>query len=152
MGRSNFRVLREIDRDSYRDLLIAAQKVCDSFMLVVRPDLRLSEGAQALLEDLKPHLIEESRRSQWPGTRLTGKTARCLTFQFTSAAHAIIKVAVQGLYEWQQPKLPEDLSFYVKGETWFFSMTHEREAYFRLEQEEFKELISHFPSLTKVLS
>lgn len=150
MARSNFRVVGEIDGDSYRDLLNAAQKVCDSFMLVVRPGLRLSRGGKALLEDLKPHLIDESERSEWPGTRLMRQTARCLTFRFTSAAHDVIKAAVDDLYEWQQPKLPEDLTFYVKGETWFFSMTHEREAYFRLEQEEYVELISRFPSLAQV--
>lgn len=150
MARSNFRVLREIDGNRYRDLLSAAQRVCDSFMLVVRPDLRLSRGAQALIENLTPHLIEESKRSEWPGTRLMGQTARCLTFRFTGAAHDSIEAAVHDLYDWRQPELPEDLSFYAKGETWFFSMTHEREAYFRLEQEEYVELISRFPSLADV--
>src|SRR5215469_9370734 len=151
MTHSNYRLLGDVRGERYVELLQAAGRSCDSVALVVRHDLPLSNTGQKLIDDLAPFLLSETERNEWPGTRLMGKTARCLTYRFGAGACDVIGAAAQDLYGWRQPTLPEDLSFYSGGDLWFFSISHERDSYFRLTQAGYEELRTRFPSCVDLL-
>lgn len=116
---------------AYRALLDAGLSVCDRFLLVVRERSWLSEAGQKVLCALSPSLINEAKRSEWPGTVLLSGQAEVLTYEYTPATLEVLASAVEGLYEWVAP-FPEDLCLLSGDDAWLVSIAHERDAYIRV--------------------
>lgn len=80
------------------------------------------------------HLIKELNASAWPGTRLTGHTARVYVARFDEELRARMVAMEDELFKWvhQSPKhLPEDISLFRDGgpHPVLVSITHEKHAY-----------------------
>jgi len=118
-------LLTEPRGEAYSQLLRLARKHCTTFSLVRRPKMRWAQEAENVLTHLSPFLEGEQLLKQWPGTT-SAKPARVFRFTLTRESAAVLEVA-QGLFDWQQPYLPEDLAFYTaEGKVWMWSCAHER--------------------------
>ncbi|MBU6429644.1 MAG: hypothetical protein KGR26_11570, partial [Cyanobacteria bacterium REEB65] len=70
-------------------------------------------------------------------------------YELSEVTVAILGAAVDGLYEWCQPRRPEDLVFWRRSNgPWLVTIAHERDAYFETTPEELKELLRQLPALS----
>ena len=132
-GRSKLYALaRAWQSKDYQRLLGLAQRLCGSFILISRHELE--PAGRNLLRGLKPYLIDTYRTRTWPGTRLLGNASVDLhKCRLTGESAAIIRGSVASLWDWIGPQYPEDLSFLrPTGIPWFISITHERDAFFKI--------------------
>lgn len=124
-------ILEEPTGDTYKTLLSYASTQCNVFILVVRPDMKLSQSGQTVLDSLKPYLIKKIESKEWPGT-IIYSTIPALIYYYTinEASIKIIQNAVNRLFSWIQPSYPEDLCFLKDDSTpWLVTITHEKDAY-----------------------
>ncbi len=123
--------------EAYGKLMDYAVGRCSQFVLVVQDDLGFSESGQRVLAALEPHLMEKTRSDRWPGTRILDKTAWVCYYRCSEKAAEVLKEAANSLYSWQQPALPEDLSFLTEdGTPWLVNTAHESWAGINGEPEE----------------
>jgi hypothetical protein len=54
----------------YRNLILAAMRYCDAFLLVVRETINLDRIGENVLDSLEPFMREKVKSSRWPGTIL----------------------------------------------------------------------------------
>ena len=113
----------------YQDLLEKAEKLSDSFSLVWQDDFTFNQSAKDLEFRLAPYLILEERVSKWPGTELSEIKATLRKYEVTSDSIEILKI-IGGVYNWQSPSYPEDLTFYIANDPWFISIAHEHDSWF----------------------
>lgn len=148
MKRRVFDIVEEPRGNILQRLMHALGQQASGVLLVLRDGLDLAESGQALLEALSPHLLERKRGSSWPGTTLLTEEATLLRFELgESVLHALIG-ASEGLYGWQQPRLPEDLAFLrADGTAMLASIAHERDAYLEITDEELDGLTQMVPEL-----
>ncbi len=143
-----FDVISEPRGDLLRRLIRAVAERSSSVMVVLRDDLGVSETASSLLARLEPHVIERRRSSSWPGTTLLDEDATTIRFRPVAPVLDQILSAADGLYEWQQPSLPEDLAFLRDdGTAILASISHERDAFLELDDEEYQALTRDIPEL-----
>ena len=128
---------------TYRNLIDFSAHVCIASVLVVRPSLELSERGHALLKRLEPFLISKEERSSWPGTTLLcGRRATVYRHMLSAPVVAILRDTAGGLFDWQQPSLPEDLCLIRSdGSPWLISIAHERYGELLLSDTEKAELL-----------
>src|SRR5438067_7656683 len=127
-------------------LLEALMRVSSAIVVVVQDQLGLKQTGAALIARLEPHLLDRKRAASWPGTVLVGHLATVLRFAANEAVLREISTATRALYSWRQPALPEDLSFvHEDGTAIFTSIAHEKEAYFKLTDEEYESLARTLP-------
>jgi hypothetical protein len=121
-------------------------------ILVVRMPEPLDAGARTLLDDLRPHLVRQDWTTEWPGTRLLGDRAWVGRYELTHDCVAVLAGAASGMFQWQHPALPEDLSLLrADGTTWFASTANERAASFELSEVERRALLDDLPALRALL-
>jgi hypothetical protein len=74
---------------------------------------RYSSWAHALVDEIKSELVEtESITDRWPGTlKLTASHATRYLFRLTPATSTLLQQAATSLFDWHNPRLPEDLHF-----------------------------------------
>jgi len=133
----------------YGDILDYAIGNSTTFLLVVRDSLGLSSGATELLERLRSFQVKDCRASRWPGTELLNGTARLVEYTYTAESEDILKQAAKSLFDWKQPDLPEDLCLLrASGDVWMGTISHERDAFFEMEPEEMRAMLSHIPDLS----
>ncbi|MBI4259282.1 MAG: hypothetical protein HY658_01830 [Actinobacteria bacterium] len=139
--------------ETYRDLIAWAGARCSQGLVVVRDRIELDRRATELLDALKPLLISERRESSWPGTVLLEGTARVFLFKLSSDAVMKLASAAGGLFEWEQPGLPEDLIL-LRGDSRPFLVTisHERDGYLDLHPSEATDLTEQAPGVALILS
>ena len=64
----------------------------------------------------------------------------------------ILGEAVEGLFDWIEPELPEDLCILrPDGSPWLVTISHEQDAYFQLSDKEKGELTELVPDLRLVI-
>ena len=150
--RQSVTLTREPRGDLYRALLVEALRQCNRFSLVQRSECIVDESAKALLAELSPHLREERSASEWPGTKLLSDTAILREYELSEATLAILGSAAAGLYDWCQPRRPEDLTFWrASREPWLVTIAHERDAYFEVTPAEWDELLRRVPALSSAI-
>ncbi len=95
-----------------------------------------------MLRSLNPFLVYERPSLAWPGTRvLGGAMARVYKFSSTVDSLTILRQAARSIWDWLGPRYPEDLSFLrPSGRPWFISITHERDAFFKLVETELEDV------------
>ncbi len=147
MSRRILDFVEEPRGEAYHQLLDALRPYSSTVMMVVRDDLWLSGSGRALLVRLQPSLVEEKRSSSWPGTALLlDEEATVLQFAMNIAVLDELKSASAGLYDWQQPSLPEDLALIRQdGTAILSSISYERDAYLEIADEEYEALAGSIP-------
>jgi hypothetical protein len=135
---------------------IASEQAASAY-LIVRPTVKLEASGEEALSRLRSHEVDRRTVSEWPGTRLRfGGSATLFEYKMNAGLVASLISIASGLYDWLQPKLPEDLGFLrADRTTWLASISHEHDAYIELSATEFerldelpelKGLIGHGPS------
>lgn len=138
--------------DLYRALLVEALRLCNRFSVVQRSECILDESAKAVLAELSPHLREERSASEWPGTKLLIGAALLREYELSEATVAILGRVAAGLYDWCQPRRPEDLTFWrASREPWLVTIAHERDAYFEVTPAEWEGLLRRVPALSSAI-
>lgn len=121
----------------YHDLLNCAPNFSSEFLLVLRPSISVDESANALIAALNPFLISKFELDQWPGTKLLEEVASVYKFKVCAPAIEVLRGASDSLFDWQQPRLPEDLCFLrATGAPWLVTIAHEEDAYFEMSPDE----------------
>jgi hypothetical protein len=120
----------------YQAVLKLSPKFCTAFVVVNRGELQAA--GTDLLYSLRRFLVCQARVREWPGTRLVGGLGATLRkFQLTEESTGILRSAAGTFWDWIEPRYPEDLSLLrPSGAPWFVSITHERDAFFKLFDEE----------------
>lgn len=108
----------------------------DSFSFVLRDENLMSQQTHTLLNELSIYLIIETDVKEWPGTKLTLDNARLFKYYLNKETAFILSFYNDNLYNWLQPTLPEDIVFYKNDQPVFVSITHEKEAYFEVSQDD----------------
>jgi len=120
--------------------------------IVLRKGVGLAPGGDALLARLQPHLVAQTESSSWPGTTLLDGVATVFHFGPIEAVLETLLGAAGGLYDWQQPRLPEDLAFLRSdGTAILTSISHERDGYLEITPDEYANLIASVPDLVRLL-
>jgi hypothetical protein len=137
---------------TYTALLECSLRFATRLMLVVRASIPLDASANELLNDLKDYLLSTEDRSKWPGTQLLQGRAQVYTFRLNEQVLSILSKAANGLFEWQQPGLPEDPALLREdGSPWLTTISHERDAFVTMSLEELAELKEECPMVASLL-
>lgn len=148
MSRITFDIIEEPCGEIYRGILDCAAQRCDSFELVTRPSLPLTESAMVFLLEAKPFMLRREERGEWFGTKLTDDTATVHGFKMCPETISLLKSASDSLFSWLQPDLPEDLCLIRSdGTPWLVTISHERDGYFQISHEEKSILTLKVPDL-----
>lgn len=142
MERTEYTFVREPRGLIYRNLLDFSVDECSAALLVARSDVDLGPNAKVVMESLGPFLLSETESHMWPGTVLHGgATALVMTYRLDHASVALLTEAADGLYDWIQPDLPEDLCLLRADDTpWMVTITHEKDSYLELTDKELHKL------------
>lgn len=146
-GRTNWRVLHQPKGGVYRLVIEHALGLCSHALLV--DEGPLTESGKSVLDSVKPYVVEATVSSEWPGTRLLdGVEAMVYKFVLTRESSEILKGAVNRLYDWKPPWMPEDLCLLrADGSPWLVTEASGASAYFLLSHEEKESLVSRIPML-----
>jgi hypothetical protein len=92
------------------------------------------ERVQPVLDVLSPNLFAVERVTEWPGTLLgPGYFANRYVYFISSETLRILGVVAEGLFDWINPALPDDLHFMSDGEVVMGSIPHHEFAWLNLE-------------------
>ena len=137
----------------YQELLKYGLRICNEFILVVRPTLPLERNGKEILEQLTPFLREELHLQSWPGTTLLKGYARVHFYKLTPQSTAFLLNSANFLFDWCQPRLPEDLCLIRDDKSpWLVSVSHEKDSYLHLSKNELDHLLSTVPLLKELIS
>ena len=143
-----YTLVTEPKNELYSKLLIKALKSCNSFIFVVRPTISTEKSVQKIIDDLQQYLIKKSAESEWPGTKLINDTALVYKFQLNKETTQYLVNVSSSLYSWLQPDFPEDLCLLREnGKPWLTTISHEKDAYLLLSEEEKEEILTEIPEL-----
>lgn len=149
MRRIQISLVQEPRGSAYEKLLTFSIHDCTSALLVVRNSVTLSKNAKNVIKRLEPYLFSEEKSRKWPGTVLhDGDTALVMTYTLDHSLVTLLSEVAEGLYDWVQPNLPEDLCLLRRdGAPWLVTIAHERDGYFELTDEELHRLRHSVPQL-----
>lgn len=123
-------IIKNPKKEVYRDLIDLACEVCDEFHIVLRKDMGSLEEYKNVLKKLEDSFIEMKEQSEWASTILgDNQTAYVYYYRANSHSNQVLKECSKSLYDWVQPNLPEDLSFFKNGKEWLVTISHEKESY-----------------------
>ena len=134
---------------AFSDLIFAAFESCDHMSLFVRSGLRLHSSGKQVLKRMEPFLVSDYWGHEWPHTSGQRHHIRC--YKTCDELRDIVLDVSQSLYQWVQPKLPEDPAFYRKNKIWLHSITHEKMSFLSLTDKEQKDLLLRYPRLKPFL-
>jgi len=118
------------DKEAYEALLNLAMNKCDTAQLVVRNDVMKETSVMAFTEKINQYLIKADLQNEWAGTRLgDGHTALVMHYNVSGEIIRIFKEYANSFFEWVQPSLPEDLSFFKDGREMLINTAHEKQLY-----------------------
>lgn len=118
----------DIAAGTYKPMVERLCDVCDTFTFAVLPKRMMgqTESLRRLLTELDPYLKEV--------VHANGTCANLFEPHISAANHhyhiceqsrRVILGAADDLFAWQQPELPEDLSFLKKEKEYFVTNAHE---------------------------
>jgi hypothetical protein len=116
-----------------------------------------SAGAGTALAQMSTYLDGSERSSEWPGTTLLPSNGfeEATVWRYRCSGGLVGKMLqlTRGLYEWQDPALPEDLALLRNpGNVWLGSVAHERDAWLELTEIEHASLVAWIPDIGPLLS
>ena len=143
-----YTLLREPRGAEYSGLLRTLSCFCQYALLVVHPRIPLSSYGRETLHELEQDVVMQEERQEWPGTRLYNSSATVYLVRLTSSALETLCKKANRLYAWEQPLLPEDLCLMrTETEPMLVCISHERDAYLLLSEDEKEAIVSALPSL-----
>ena len=112
--------------DALIDELVAAS---ESMQWMIRPDVPRDPEVMELLHEFHAHLLGARELFEWSDVKVTsGKPAMLYIYESSPQLAEDLKQTARKLYDWRQPALPEDLTFFrEEGENVLFEMTSEEE-------------------------
>jgi len=119
---------------SLKKISLALLNYTDTFSFVIREEQHISKEAIDIIEHLKSYLIETKKVSEWPGTNLLWGKVTLYSYYFNNESAYILYTTEDNLYKWLLPDRPEDLTFYKNDKPFFVSITHEKDAFFEVEE------------------
>ncbi len=138
---------------AFCDILDYGVGKCGSLLLVIQPLNRMSPDGVAVLKKLEPYLAEKKVTNKWPGHKMSAGNALVHKYKYEDPFVKAIQDINDHLYGWLQPNFPEDICLMREnGEPWFVSITHEKDSYFSLLEEEKNALVQKIPELGRVLT
>lgn len=136
----------------YEQLISWGSTVCSEAILVVRQSMPLDEFGLDFLAQTTPFLKKKLQSQSWPGTHLLGKKAWVYHYYLVPEFKEILLQTTSYLYKWLQPKLPEDLCLIRSdGEPWLVTISHEKDSYLILSEDEVEKIFLELPSLEGIL-
>jgi hypothetical protein len=146
MNLSTYNLLVEPIKQDYYDLLNYASAECKYALVVIRSTMQFNVEGQEILKILAGYLYKEKQTDEWTGTKIINQKARVLEFHYVPEVVEILQMTVSGLYQWLQPKFPEDLCLLRGDETpWLVTISHENDGYFILSEQEQNHFFSTLP-------
>jgi hypothetical protein len=140
--------INEPNGKTYTNLIRYSLKFCSSFLLILRPSVLIESSGLKIINELQPYLIKKSVESEWPGTKLLGNDAVVYNFKLNSETVEFLTYITSSLYSWLQPNLPEDLCLLTdEGDPWLVTISHEKDGYLRVSDEEKENIIKEIPEL-----
>jgi len=146
----------KVENKQYEKLIDYASKKCDAVMFVARKDgfdqkqiKLLDKTFSDLKKELKNNFIKSRNGSYWVHTKVGNKQLGLTHFKDPYNFDDLFKVEFyridsttkkylltnKNMYNWLNPKYPEDLSFFSKGYCWLYSVAHEEICYIYCENE-----------------
>ena len=137
----------------YQRLLGHAVAFCGTALLVVRDSLQLEPSARLVFQKLAKFLRSAQKRAEWPGTKLLhGTAATVYEYEYNEALAHLLQSMAHGLYEWRQPRFPEDLCLLRPDRNpWLVSISHERDGYLELQPGEYEWLRDNDREMLSIL-
>lgn len=153
MKRAIYYLAKELRGNIYYSLINYAKNYCDTILLVIRNSVWIEPTVETILKQLEQFLKSKVSGSEWPGTRLFyGATATIYRYKLCPESAEILKGAADGLYNWVQPELPEDICLLRSDDShWLVTISHEKESYLMLTPEEKDYLLKIIPELKDFL-
>jgi hypothetical protein len=105
-------IINEPTGKAYFRLLDYLLKTSDKFSLTVHNQLRKYNRVYDILEALDDYLIEVVSEEDFLFNGYS--EGKVYIYKFTSESLEILKKSTNRLYQWQHPRLPEDLCFFDK--------------------------------------
>lgn len=134
---NTYTIKNKITKEQYHEIIRYSLNTCTSFQLVIRKSIINNNSVNKILKDLHSFFINKTESSEWPGTKLTSEQASIFVFQLNNISARILIESTDGLFEWIQPDLPEDLCLIrSNGIPWLITISHEKDAYFNISPEE----------------
>jgi Mg/Co/Ni transporter MgtE len=109
-----------LNKEEYQKLIAFLATLSPKFSLVIRDVLQKNKMAH-FLERINGHFLAKRIVSEWPGTKLLDNTAELYIFAVTPISIKVIMNSVENLYDWLEPKLPEDLCFLFSDSNPYFN-------------------------------
>lgn len=144
-------IRNDISEAGTRLLLEYLFRISTHFAVIVRPELTLSPEALRFLNDLEPFQISLDIVKEWPGTILFDQEAKLIKYGLNSDSKRILLNKNVTLFDWVQPQLPEDLSFYLEdGQICLTNIAHEKDAWLNLKDSDYEEASKQLSSVTNI--
>jgi hypothetical protein len=128
---------KDWDENAYHSLLNAAQARGGYCVLAQRRGS--ADACARWIEECSIDLESSEEAMHWPGTIVHDDSdkATLLKFRVTPALVRSLRDTARTPFDWMGPDLPEDLSFLrADGTPWFVSIAHEKDAFFKLTDDE----------------
>ncbi|XYH95619.1 hypothetical protein ACMHYB_48765 [Sorangium sp. So ce1128] len=137
----------------YGQLIDFCCLMAPTMLLVVRdPQLDPGDSIKSQLDLLSPFLLGSSREKEWPGTVLYADEATVYRYSSGEGLQERLKQQAASLFSWIHPDAPEDPCFLRRnGDVLLVTISHEREAYMLLSEDEIQIARRGFPELASIL-
>jgi hypothetical protein len=119
----------DLNAEVYKPLVNRLCEICDTFTFAVLPKQMMGKPSATLcriLADLEPYLKEIVHTN---GTRAnlfdSHVSVPNYEYHLCKESQEVLLRAAESIFHWQQPTLPEDLSFLKKGKEYFVTNAHE---------------------------
>jgi hypothetical protein len=119
-------ILKEPRNKKYQNLIQYAFEVSKTFVVSMQSEILACYPKPAILKSLDPYKINELKARCYPQIEYYSQDSMLYFYECNEDTKRVIMQAVDGLYEWRYPALPEDLTFLNdKGDVWMYSISHE---------------------------
>ena len=143
----NLRLVGDVVGPDFVEFLQDSQSWCSTALLVHSASMRLSAKGQAFTAELERFQLEVRDEEEWPGTRLFGHTRPVYRFRLDELSADYLSRSASSLLSLKPPDRLEDLCLLrPDGSAWLGSVTHERDAWLQLKNDEFSKLCEKAPS------
>lgn len=136
----------------YDGLLGIAANQAARVGLIVQKRNNPPAGMHRVLDMLHPYVVKVEDVTEWPGSRLLATTQERRVYQLTDPVKRILTQVARGLFDWENPDLPDDLHVMrADDSTWLGSIAHEADAWLELTSAELAEISLKAPSIAAIL-
>jgi len=112
----------------YSQLIDLEFEIC--YHLVLKKDMGSLKVIELTLKKLQSSFKGMKEQSEWASTILgDNQTVKVYYYYTDENAKNVLKKLADSLYNWIQPHLPEDLSFFKNGKACLITSSHETESF-----------------------